>query len=88
MCLCIMWVQYAGAAEGSVVSVAFCVTGHVSVLWDMCSDSLLVEPADGKVAAITLSLGRDPGAPDWTPAARQEGVLGPKLWQVTAILNI
>ena len=58
VCFCVMWVQYAGAAEGSSVSVAVCVTSRVSVFWDTGSASLLVEPADRKAAAMTLSLDR------------------------------
>jgi len=40
----------------------------------MCSASLLVEPAKGKVAAMSLRPGRDTGpwALDWAPAARRE----------------
>lgn len=47
------------------------VTGHVSVLcmcvspclWDTCLASPRVESARGKVAAMSPSLGRDPGSP-------------------------
>ena len=63
----------------SALSVAVCVTICVSVLcvvcasvsvcvylWYICSASLLVKPANGKVAAASLSLGRDPGFPGCT----------------------
>lgn len=41
-----------------------CVTGCVRVcLWDTCSALLLVEPAKGKAAALSLVLGRAPRSP-------------------------
>lgn len=54
-----------------------CVTSHVSVprvrecLWDPSAALPLVDPAKGKAAAASLSLG--PWAPSWAPAAGQEG---------------
>ena len=33
-------------------------------LWDTCAALLLVEHANGKAAAVSLSLDRDPGSPD------------------------
>ena len=54
----------------SSVSACLCVC-----LWDTCTASLLVEPASGEAAAVSLSLGRGlqvPGTPGWVPAAGQE----------------
>lgn len=39
---------------------AFCV--YVCV-WEMCSTSVLIEPAKGKAATASFRLGRDPGSP-------------------------
>lgn len=80
-----------GAVEGSTFSVSICVTSLVSVLcmcmcvWDLSSTSLLVDPAKGKVAATSFSLGL--WAPGWALAARQEGP-GPGLLEEAATSNV
>lgn len=64
--------HYAGVIEGSVLSVAACVAGHVSVLcvplcvsvcvrlWDICSTLLPVEHANRKAVPTSVSL-------EWRP---------------------
>ena len=65
LCLCVPGVLCVGAAESGALSVVVCVTGCIRVLpgcpWHRCSASLQVEPAKGKVAAVSLSLGRQIG---------------------------
>lgn len=54
----------------------------------MCETSLLVEPANRKAAAVSLSVGRDPGSLGWDPAAGQEESPGPELLETVVICNI
>ena len=92
-----------GAVEGSALSVAGCVTGRVSVLcvcgcacvcacvcvWDTCAALLLVEPANRKAAAASLSLGRDPGSPGTgLGSSVWAGGTGPELLEAVAVYNI
>lgn len=65
----------AGGVTGRVSVLSVCVSVCLSL--DMCTASLLVEPANGEAAAASLYLGRDPAS--WAPGARQEG---PRLEQL------
>lgn len=74
-----------GTVEGSALSVAVCVSGRVSGLCVLClSDTysvlLLVDRANRKAAAVTLSLGwrcHHHPAP-WAHLTGQEEFLGPE----------
>lgn len=65
LCLCVTCVLCVGAVASSALSVVVCATGCISVLpgcpWHRCSASLLLEPAKGKLAAVSLSLGGELG---------------------------
>ena len=81
-----LFMFYANPIYRCTLSVAVCVTSHVSVFcvcapWDMCSALLLVEPANRKVAVMSLSLSRNPGSPGWDPVAGQEGILRQSCWR-------
>ena len=56
-----MSVLHVGDVEGSTLSVAACIAGHVGVLcvcvWDTRLASLLVELANEKAAAVSIDLG-------------------------------
>lgn len=77
---CFMQVLRVGAVEG-------CVCGHLcdgpcvsalrvcTGLQNMCLASVVVEPANGKVAAASLSLDMGPRSPGWASAVKQKGVL-------------
>lgn len=54
---------------------AVCVTSYVSVLWDTGSTSLLVEPANRKVAVVSLSLYGNPGSLGWAEQSPGTGLL-------------
>lgn len=66
-----------GAVASSALSVVVCVAGCISVLpgcpWHRCSASLLLEPAKGKLAAVSLSLGADRPGRRPTPWAGDPG---------------
>lgn len=65
---------YVGAVEGSALSVAVCVAGNASVAsvcmcgcahtrvhpWHTHVALLLIQPADGKAAAVSIGLGQRP----------------------------
>ena len=72
-----MRILYVGAVEGSVLSVASRASVRVPVCVCVslaCIRSLLlVQPANGKVTAASLSPGRGPGTLGWAPVVGQEG---------------
>lgn len=53
------WTSWWGGNLWTLVS-AFCV---YMCVWEMCSTSVLIEPAKGKAAGASFSLGRDPSSP-------------------------
>lgn len=61
LCFCILSVLDVGDVEGSTLSVAACIAGHVGVLcvcvWDTRSAPLLLELANEKAAAAFIDLG-------------------------------
>lgn len=63
-----MWVLYVGAAKGSALSVAVCLTSLVSVLYVSvclcytCPALIMAEHANWKAAVASLSMGKHPGS--------------------------
>ena len=97
LCLCFMWVLYVGAADSSALAVAVCVTVCFSVCLCVCVCVCVCMCGSGiraplryrlnlqtwKVAAVPLSLGRDPGSPGHQAVLQQPGrrILGQSSWR-------